>query len=87
MTPGEIGSGQHPGPNLVGIIGRAKASVEDFPYSKAMRAQTGGWTPEELNVFLADPFNSVPGTDMTRGGQPDRVARVSIIAYLSQLTQ
>lgn len=85
MTPGETGSGQHPGPNLVGVVGRTKASLEGFPYSKAMRAQTGRWTPEELNVFLADPLNVVPGTDMGRGGQPDRAARVSIIAYLTQL--
>lgn len=86
MTPGEIGSGQHPGPNLVGIVGRAKASVEGFPYSKAMRAQAGQWTAEELNVFLADPLDVVPGTTMGRGGQPDRAARISIIAYLIQLT-
>jgi len=85
LTPGEINTGQHPGPNLVGVVGRAKASLEGFPYSKEMRAQTGRWTPEELNVFLADPLNVVPGTHMTRGGQPDRAARVSIIAYLTQL--
>jgi cytochrome c2 len=86
LTPGEIGSGQHPGPNLVGVVGRTKASLEGFPYSEAMRAQTGRWTPEELNVFLADPFNIVPGTEMTRGGQPDRAARVAIIAYLTHLS-
>lgn len=85
MTPGEAGTGQHPGPNLVGIVGRTKASLEGFPYSREMRAQTGRWTPEELNVFLADPHNVVPGTDMTGGRQPDRAARVSIIAYLTQL--
>ncbi|TMV10322.1 c-type cytochrome [Ruegeria sediminis] len=86
LTPGEINTGQHPGPNLVGVVGRAKASVEGFPYSKEMRAQKGHWTPDELNVFLADPFNIVPGTDMTRGGQHDRAARVAIIAYLTRLT-
>lgn len=86
MAPGEIGSGQHPGPNLVGVVGRTKASLEGFPYSKAMRAQRGRWTPEELNVYLADPLNVVPGTTMGRGGQPDRAARVSIIAFLTHLT-
>ena len=86
MSLDEFGSGQHPGPNLANVIGRSKASVEDFPYSKEMRAQSGIWTPEELNIFLADPFNIVPGTTMTRGGQPDRIARVAIIAYLTQLT-
>ena len=66
-------------------MGRPKASLENFPYSKPMRAQTGHWTPEELNVFLADPFSVVPGTSMTLGSQPDRAARVAIIAYLTQL--
>ncbi|WP_193747146.1 ankyrin repeat domain-containing protein [Leisingera sp. ANG-M6] len=85
LKPGEINTGQHPGPSLAGVVGRAKASVEGFPYSGEMKAQTGQWTPDELNVFLADPFNAVPGTDMTRGSQPDRAARVAIIAYLSSL--
>ncbi|MCB4457420.1 ankyrin repeat domain-containing protein [Leisingera sp. McT4-56] len=85
MAPGETGTGQHPGPSLAGIVGRAKASVEGFPYSEAMLAQTGDWTAEELNIFLADPFNAVPGTEMGRGNQPDRAARVAIIAYLSSL--
>lgn len=85
MTPGEVGASQHLSPNLAGVVGRAKASLEGYPYSAAMRVQTGRWTPEELNVFLADPLNVVPGTAMTRGGQPDRAARVAIIAHLTQL--
>ena len=85
MAPGEIGLSQEPGPTLVGVVGRTKASLEGFPYSKAMQAQTGRWTTEDLNVFLADPLNAVPGTEMSRGGQPDRAARVSIIAYLTRL--
>jgi len=85
MTAGETDWRQNPSPNLAGVVGRTKASLDGFPYSKAMRAQTGRWTPDELNVFLADPLNIVPGTAMGRGGQPDRAARVSIIAYLTQL--
>ncbi len=85
MAPGEIGTGQHPGPNLVGIVGRDKASEEGFPYSDEMKAQTGNWTPQNLNAFLADPFNVVPGTEMTRGRQTDHAARAAIIAYLTQL--
>ena len=85
MAPGEIGSGLHIGPNLVGVVGRTKASIEGFPYSRPMRTQTGKWTPDELNEFLADPLNVVPGTYMSSGGQPDRAARIAIIAYLSSL--
>jgi len=85
FDPGGIGSGEHPGPSLAGIVGRAKALLEGFAYSKAMRAQTGTWTPEELNVYLADPLNVVPGTAMSRGGQPDRAGRIAIIAWLATL--
>ena len=85
ITPGETGWRQNLGPDLVGVVGRPKASLEDFPYSDAMRAQSGRWTPEELNVFLADPFNVGPGTNMGRGGQRDRAARIAVIAYLTGL--
>ncbi|SLN11488.1 Cytochrome c-552 [Roseovarius albus] len=85
LSPDDTGWRQYGGPNLFDVVNRPKASQEDIPYSKAMKAQTGRWTPEELNVFLADPFNTVPGTDMIRGRQPDRAARIAIIAYLTQL--
>jgi len=85
FEPGEIGQGQHPGPNLVGVVGREKASLEGFPYSEAMQAQVGRWTPDELNIFLSDPKAVVPGTDMGRGGLADRAARIAVIAYLESL--
>jgi cytochrome c len=43
------------GPNLYGIVGRAKASVQGVNYSAAMKAKGGNWTPEELDAFLANP--------------------------------
>jgi cytochrome c2 len=82
LEPGEVGHGQHPGPNLVGVVGRDKASHEGFDYSAAMQAQAGSWTPDELNFFLSDPVAVVPGTDMSRGGLADRDARIAVIAYL-----
>lgn len=86
LEPGAVvGQGNDPAPSLVGVIGREKASIEGFPFSEAMQAQGGSWTPEELNIFLADPTGVVPGTDMGRGGQTDRTARLAIIAYLVSL--
>jgi len=85
FEPGEVGHGQHPGPNLLGVVGRDKASLEGFDYSAAMQAQVGSWTPEELNNFLSDPVAVVPGTDMGRGGLADRTARNAVIAYLISL--
>ena len=85
ITPGDTSFRQNPAPSLVGVVDRVKASVEDFPYSDAMRAMSGRWSTEELNIFLADPLNVVPGTNMGRSGQLDRSARVAIIAYLTRL--
>ena len=86
MTAGATDWHQFPAPKLFGVVDRTKASVEDFPYSEAMKSQTGRWTVEDLNVFLADPLNVVPGTTMVRGAQSDRAARIAIIAHLTNLT-
>lgn len=86
MTAGATDWHQFPAPNLFGVVDRPKASVEGFPYSEAMQSQVGRWTVEDLNVFLADPHNVVPGTTMDRGAQFDRAARIAIIAHLTGLT-
>jgi len=70
------------GPNLWGVVGRAKAAEGGFNYSAAMKAKGGNWSYEELNSFLLNPRADIPGTSMsfagiTRGGQ-----RADIINYL-----
>src|SRR5262245_31012179 len=60
------------GPNLWGVVGRAKASVSGVNYSAAMKAKGGTWTPEELDVYLQNPRGVVPGTNMSFAGIPDR---------------
>jgi cytochrome c2 len=74
------------GPLLWNVVGRAKATMTDYPYSDAMAAQTGTWTFDELNRFLADAPGVVPGTNMQRGFEPDRSKRISVIAYLRTLS-
>jgi len=72
------------GPNLHGVVGRARASIEGFRYSKAMKAKGGTWSAEELNIFLANPGKFVKGTKMTfKIRKPDQ--RADIIAYLKSL--
>jgi len=72
------------GPNLYGVVGRAKGTAPGFSYSDAMKAKGGEWTIEDLNKFLTGPKNFVPGTKMTfaglKGGQ-----RADVIAYLNSL--
>jgi cytochrome c len=72
------------GPNLVGIVGRAAASLDGPRYSDALSASGIVWDAETLAAFLADPRAFVPGTSMTVGVRraediPD------IIAYLETL--
>ncbi len=71
------------GPNLYGIVGRAKASEAGFNYSAAMKGQKGNWTPEDLDVYLANPKAMVPGTSMTFAGIPRGKERADLITYLN----
>ncbi|MGB7243091.1 MAG: ankyrin repeat domain-containing protein [Sulfitobacter sp.] len=76
------------GPRLWGIVGRQIAIAherERFPYSEAMKAQTGNWTFERLNAFLADPSGSIPGQGMYKGTIKDKTERINLIAYLRTL--
>jgi cytochrome c len=71
------------GPNLYGIVGRAKAAVAGFNYSAAMKAKGGNWTLEELNAFVQNPKTSVPGTNMTFAGIPRATERADLITYMN----
>lgn len=70
------------GPNLWGVVGRARASVPGFNYSAAMKAKSGTWTFEELNKFLTNPQGYVPGTAMSFAGLPRDSERADMIDYL-----
>jgi cytochrome c len=73
------------GPNLYGVVGRPRASAPDFNYSDAMKAKGGEWTIEDLNKFLTNPKEFVPGTKMTFAGLPRGSQRADVIAYLNSL--
>ncbi len=75
------------GPQLNGIFGRTAATMEGFRYSNAFqRAGSKGleWHAEELNVFLENPKQLVPGTRMSFKGVKDPTERADLIAYLRQ---
>jgi cytochrome c len=71
------------GPNLYGVVGRARASAQSFNYSAAMKAKGGTWTIEELNTYLINPKAMVPGTTMGFAGLPRGSERADVIAYLN----
>jgi cytochrome c len=74
-------AGHRAAPNLWGVIGRDKASVEEFRYSRALQRTGGTWTFAELNAFLASPTDYVPGTSMHVSIE-DAADRASLMAFL-----
>jgi cytochrome c len=73
------------GPNLYGVIGRDKASVQNFNYSAPMKGKGGKWTFEDMNVYLTNPKAFVPGTTMSFAGLPRDSERADVIHYLQSL--
>ena len=78
----EKGGPNRVGPNLWGVVGRAKASVAGFNYSAAMKAKGGEWSFDELNKFLTAPTSYTPGTSMAFAGVPRGSERADVIDYL-----
>ncbi|NND48815.1 MAG: cytochrome c family protein [Rhizobiales bacterium] len=75
------------GPNLHGVIGRAKAAVDGFAYSDALSAKAGeSWTYEDMAGFLAAPKKWLPGTTMGFGGIKKQTDVAHVIAYLRSVS-
>jgi len=70
------------GPNLWGIVGRARASRSSFSYSSAMSSSHAPWTFEALFRYLKSPQAVVPGTKMSFAGLPSAQDRINLIAWL-----
>lgn len=68
-------------PSLKGVVGRKVASMPDFNYSDALKAKGGKWTPAAIDVFLASPMKTVPGTKMMMA-VPVATDRANLVAYL-----
>lgn len=73
------------GPNLYGVVTRAKASHEGFAYSSALKGKGGDWSFEDLNGFITNPKGYVPGTIMAFAGVSSPKERADILGYLRSL--
>ncbi|MGE0852799.1 MAG: cytochrome c family protein [Hyphomicrobiaceae bacterium] len=73
------------GPNLWGIVGRARAAQAGFPYSEAMKNHPGSWTFEELAKYLHDPKADIPGNKMAFAGIKDDAELADLLVYLRKL--
>ncbi|HXM00477.1 MAG TPA: cytochrome c family protein [Rhizomicrobium sp.] len=74
------------GPNLWGIVGRARASRASFSYSGAMMSSHDVWDFDKLFRYLKSPQSVVPGTKMTFAGLPSAAQRINLLAYLRTLS-
>jgi cytochrome c len=77
------------GPNLHGVVGRTTGTLEGFKFSDAMvEAGASGhvWTPEELDIYLENPKQAMPGNKMTFPGLKKPEERADVIAYLVTLS-
>lgn len=77
---------QMPGPNLYGVVGGPIAHLEGYDYSDAFdedHAEGVTWTFENLDEFLQNPKQDIPGTKMTFAGLKRADERANVIAYLN----
>jgi len=81
----EKGGPNKQGPNLWGIVNRPRASEAGYEYSPAMKAKSGPWTFEDLDKFLTNPKDFVPGTKMGFNGFQRAQQRADVINYLHTL--
>lgn len=71
-------------PPLFNIVGHEVASQPSYTYSDAMKRKGGVWTDKDLDAYLADPQQVVPGNEM-EAMAPDPDERQAIISYLKTL--
>ena len=82
----EKGGPNRVGPNLYGIVESGRGEGRGgFNFSQAMKAKGGKWTFDELDKFLANPREYIPGTAMTFAGISNPQQRADVIAFLDTL--
>ena len=73
------------GPSLFGVVGRQSAGLDNFIYSEGMKKFEHTWDEQTLDIYLADPRGTIPGTKMIFPGIKDKAERDDVIAYLETL--
>ncbi len=76
------------GPPLFGIVGRPSGGVVSFKYSKAFKQKTADglvWTIANLDTYLTNPKEFIPGTKMLFAGVINPKQRKNLLTYLRTL--
>ena len=83
------GQGNKVGPDLYGVIDTPIIRPETgFSYSQAFQDKGKNgftWTYDNLNQFLTNPREFIPGTKMTFAGINKEQERADVVAYLRTL--
>ncbi len=74
------------GPPLWDVVNAKRARSAGFRYSKAMAKTGGEWGYAELDAFLANPKQAVPGTKMFFTGIKKASDRAGLIAFMRSLS-
>ena len=75
------------GPNLWGILGKAKAEASGFKYSDSLKGLGGIWSIEDMNLWLKSPKKYAPGNSMAFVGLRKDKDRANLIAYLNSMSE
>jgi cytochrome c len=74
------------GPNLYDIVGRNRAAIAEFKYSKAMTEKAGAWDYASLAGFLHKPKDYLKGTKMAFQGLKSDKDLANVLVYLQSLS-
>jgi cytochrome c len=89
MACHSVKSGEHlTGPSLAHIWNRKAGTVEKFfRYSDALKGSDLVWNEANLDKWLSDPAQLVPGTSMSFPGSKESKNRQDVIAYLRSVSE
>ncbi|MBF0195077.1 MAG: cytochrome c family protein [Magnetococcales bacterium] len=76
------------GPPLFGIVGRPSGGVVSFKYSKGFKKKASEglvWTIKNLDTYLTNPKEFIPGTKMLFSGVSNPKQRENLLTYLRTL--
>ena len=79
------GAGGTEGPSLHGVVGRAAGSLAEFRFSPALRRSAIVWDREQLDGYLRQPLQYIPGSRMPFAGLADDAERAQVICFLESL--
>lgn len=76
------------GPNLDNIFGRMAGTSKNYNrYSRALKDSGIVWSEIEIDNWLSDPNNYLPGNKMPFAGLRAKQDRADLIAYLRAATE